>query len=492
MIKNIGLALGSALIVALSSSTPTAFAAPKPTTTPDPDAAYIAPLNRPAFEPLHKLRGKERLIPIPPDPTPAPYFPTKQQHLCKDWRLNGAPGLNSQRFMRMQDIHKIATGKGQTIAVIDTGVQPSSRLPHLIAGGDYIHNGNGLYDCSGHGTLVAGIIAATPSKHDKFVGVAPDARIIGIRVVSDRLYTYNTKKRVDENVMREHPLDGLNPLAHAITHAANMGATVINISLAQCEDPHNHPDVSALRNAILYAVMIKHAVIVSAAGNTNSGGGGQDLTDQGCQSNPRQDPSNPTDVRNYRGVVSVSLPSYFAPLVLSVGSTDNKAHPLTTSMIGPWVGVAAPGYHITSLNRAPGGSILANEQYDKENRKAAPIDGTSFAAPLVSGLAALLRERFPDLSPLQIINRIQATAHHPAGDVDNFVGAGVIDAKAALTANVPKDSYIPPNIPDKLLPPPPPPAPKDYTAQKVALSVSLSAALAMIVVAISLFLRKKN
>ena len=55
----------------------------------------------------------------------------------------------------------------------------------------------------------------------------------------------------------------------------------------------------------------------------------------------------------------------------------------------------------------------------------------------MSGLAALLKQRFPDLTPAQIINRITATARHPGGGVDNYVGAGVIDPVAALTWDVP-------------------------------------------------------
>ena len=66
-----------------------------------------------------------------------------------------------------------------------------------------------------------------------------------------------------------------------------------------------------------------------------------------------------------------------------------------------------------------------------------PINGTSFSAAYVSGLAALLKQRFPDLTPAQIINRITATARHPGGGVDNYVGAGVIDPVAALTWEVP-------------------------------------------------------
>ena len=69
------------------------------------------------------------------------------------------------------------------------------------------------------------------------------------------------------------------------------------------------------------------------------------------------------------------------------------------------------------------------------------------------GLAALLKQRFPDLTPAQIINRITATARHPGGGVDNYVGAGVIDPVAALTWDVPAGpETVPYQV--KQLPPP--------------------------------------
>jgi membrane-anchored mycosin MYCP len=88
----------------------------------------------------------------------------------------------------------------------------------------------------------------------------------------------------------------------------------------------------------------------------------------------------------------------------------------------------------------------------------------------VSGLAALLKQRFPDRTPAQIINRITATARHPGGGVDNAVGAGVIDPVAALTWDVPEG---PATVPYKVkqLPPPvyvPPPDRGPITAVVVA------------------------
>ena len=64
----------------------------------------------------------------------------------------------------------------------------------------------------------------------------------------------------------------------------------------------------------------------------------------------------------------------------------------------------------------------------------APLDGTSFAAPLVAGLVALIRERRPDLDAREVIGRITATARRPPAGRDDAVGAGVVDVVAALTA----------------------------------------------------------
>ncbi len=100
-------------------------------------------------------------------------------------------------------------------------------------------------------------------------------------------------------------------------------------------------------------------------------------------------------------------------------------------MPGPWVDVAAPGTGLRSL--AVGGGTTSTG-----------VDGTSFAAPWVSGLAALLRERFPQLTAAQVVDRILATARRPAGGRSTLLGRGVIDPVAALTA-----------VPDVLSPGPP-------------------------------------
>ena len=146
-------------------------------------------------------------------------------------------------------------------------------------------------------------------------------------------------------------------------------------------------------------------------------------------------------------------------------------------MSGPWVGAAAPAENMLALGY-DGNPVNALQGEDGP----IPISGTSFAAAYVSGLAALLRQRFPDLTAAQIINRITATARHPGGGVDNYVGAGVIDPVAALTWDVPPG---PETVPYKVkqLPPPvyvPPPDRGPITAvvvtgTAIALALGLGA-----------------
>lgn len=109
------------------------------------------------------------------------------------------------------------------------------------------------------------------------------------------------------------------------------------------------------------------------------------------------------------------------------------------------------------------------------------MSGTSFATAYVSGLAALIRAKYPDLPAAQVINRIKQTAHSPASVVDNRVGYGVIDPLAALNFDVPE---IPPpreNLTRPLGPPAPPPPP-DHRPMIMAVAGTTTLLLALGVV----------
>jgi membrane-anchored mycosin MYCP len=112
-----------------------------------------------------------------------------------------------------------------------------------------------------------------------------------------------------------------------------------------------------------------------------------------------------------------------------VGSVDADGKPSAFSLGGPWVDVAAPGEGIVSLD--PDGEGLVSSL--PASGDPTPISGTSYAAPVVSGIVALVRSRSPELTARQVMRRIEETSRRPAAGWDPVVGHGVVDALAAIS-----------------------------------------------------------
>lgn len=357
-----------------------------------------------------------------------------------------------QDMLRFDEIAKFASGKGQKVAVIDTGVARHEYFQNrLEGGGDYVtKDDKGLEDCDGHGTEVAGIIAANPRNPAiGFRGIAPDAGIVSIRQSSANYEFKNPETN------QSSPAGNLGTLAQAIVRAANTpGVTVINMSVDSCRPASAGGIFDTERQvqaALRYAVEERDVVAVASAGN---------LPERDCKEQNSPDPKNPTQI---------VIPPWFSEYVLSVAAMSENGSVAEFSMTGPWVSVAAPGTDIISLDPA-NETGLANQTVD-EKGNAQPIQGTSFAAPYVAGLAALVRERFPELSAQQVMARIKSTASHPAatGGHDNLVGYGMINPVAALTAFIPAEENI---EPDKALDVPfemPPPYERNWTPMQVAM-----------------------
>jgi membrane-anchored mycosin MYCP len=449
-----------------------------------------------------------------------------------------APGFT---MLNISKAWQYSTGNGVPVAVIDTGINPSSRL-HVVAGGDYIMSGDGLVDCDAHGTIVASVIGAAPQgsplpapmpvvpaypppvgppaidlappppagpppppappppptpitvtetkpappppppdepsnapgdsgsgatdvpevpappagSPDGVMGVAPHAVIISIRQ-SSRAYEPVNPAPGDMEVRRK--AGSIATLARAVVHAANMGAKVINISVTSCVSAADPLDQTAIGAAVWYAATVKDAVIVAAAGNDS---------EDGCAQNPSFDPLDASDPRDWHQVKTVSSPSWFSDYVLSVGAVDNTGAAINKSLAGPWVVAAAPGVGIMGLSPQTGGPVNAYPPI-RPGEKNMPIWGTSFSAAYVSGVAALVRAKFPGLSAHQIRNRIVQTAHNPPRGVDNQVGYGVVDPVAALTFDVPAGERLPPPAHSRMITPAAPPPPPDHRARGVAL-----------------------
>ncbi|MDQ3764174.1 MAG: type VII secretion-associated serine protease mycosin [Actinomycetota bacterium] len=423
-----------------------------------------------------ELGGRPPGVPPPVDPaalpTPAsvatmPYTvnntftqqtgPVEQLAACQQEVAGSTHNVEAepaaQRRLRIRQAHEFATGRDQRIAVIDSGVQPHPRLfGRLIDGGDYIENRSGLFDCEGHGTAVAGLIAAAPDPATGFVGVAPAAQILSIRQAST-FYSVPVRHLDTGREVRTPVAGDTVSMAQAVMRAVRLGATVINISEAACfpaeRDQVNAPDLQA---AVHYAVE-HNVVVVVAAANTS----------RACQQN------------SPGAVTTISSPGWFNDDVLTVAATDDNGEAADFSIRGPWVDVAAPGTGAVSL--AAGRPGLTTEFIDAHG-ELRMLDGTGFATPYVAGLAALVRDRFRHLTARQVMHRIEQTAQHTAGlgGRSEELGYGMVDPVAALTAVLPEEQNLgsEPVRPSKLdgLGPPPP---GNTLARTVALAGSAAA-----------------
>jgi membrane-anchored mycosin MYCP len=352
--------------------------APGPTADPVPPG--------PPFVRVAPPRG------LPPGPAPGIRVAAR----CDPPRAD-APGVPSgpgsvAARLQLDDVQQLATGRGQVIAVIDTGIAPHALLgSRLRGGGDYLTGGDGLDDCDGHGTAVAGLLAAAAVRGDRStapVGIAPQAQLLAIRQSSPSF-------DVPGPDGGRRPAGDTATLADAVMLAVRRGADVVNISEAVCLPAVRAGAAGAPLQAALRAAAEADVVVVAAAGNVGSGS---------CTADGRG---------------QVTLPGWYDADVLTVGAVGPDDTPAPFTVPGPWVDVAAPGTGLRSL--AVGGGTTGD------------LDGTSFATPWVAGLAALVRERFPELTAAEVVDRILATARRPAAGED-ALGHGVVDPVAALTA----------------------------------------------------------
>lgn len=277
--------------------------------------------------------------------------------------------------------HRTATGAGVKVAVIDTGVAAHPRLGSVIAGADFITGGApeaALHDCDGHGTIVAGIIAARPDPkfQDSLIGIAPDAEIIAIRQSSSVLRSRDQTQETAGTIAT---------LADAIDRALDVGVDIINVSLASCVPPAvaRSVDTSVLDRALQRAES-SGVIVVAAAGNIG--------------------PHCPEG--------SVSFPAS-APTVLAVSASESNYHLAGYSLAVDKPRLSAPGSIAVGLSPTGQGfaSGMATEGAER------PFTGTSFAAPKIAGMAAQLKERYPQDSAPALRARVYAAASPGTGDV---------------------------------------------------------------------------
>lgn len=415
---------------------------------------------------------------IPPGPPPtgpvAPLVPTELRAVCGTGSLlpGSRPELTSiaEEMLDFRRAWRFTRGAGQKVAVIDTGVSPHPRL-RVEAGGDYVSESDGLVDCDAHGTLVAGLIAASPDPSDAFTGVAPDAVVLSIRQGSAAYAAPGGGSTSGDPSATSPGYGNTQTAAMAVTRAVDLGATVIAITQSACAPAGSNLADSALGQAVRYAFE-RDVVVVTAAGNIGS---------QGLCSaqNEARDPNLPV-AEAWGPVRTVSSPAWFADHVLTVAAVTPDGAPSGFSLHGPWVDVAAPGERLTSLSAS--GVVTG---FTDPQGKQFPMNGTEFAAALASGVVALVRSRFPDMSAAEVMDRVKRTARMPGAGPDVVTGHGVIDPLAALGFEIPPVEQMPSPTAARVLAAPRIEDPADLRVRNVMLAViGLSSAVSAVALAV--------
>ena len=325
-------------------------------------------------------------------PTPITLTPAEAAVLGKDDVRQHEYWLTDYRIV---DAWKQSTGSGVTVAVIDTGVDGTH--PDLVdnvlegydASGEGSPNGwQGLGVEPMHGTEVASLIAGhghNVSGIPKIAGQpGKPAGVIGVAPDAKILpislnMVSNAEKSIDEQIPA------------AVRYAVDHGAQVINLSIGSNKTtwPKSWDD------AFAYAEE-KGVVVVASAGNRGS------------------------------GITQVGAPATI-PGVLTVGGVDRQREASKgSSTQGISIGVTAPSNDMIAA--APGNKYMI-------------WSGSSASAPLVSGLAALIKSKYPNLSAAQIIQRITESADDTgAAGRDPVYGFGIINPLMALDSSTPQDA----------------------------------------------------
>ncbi|WP_240810137.1 S8 family serine peptidase [Actinomadura sp. WMMA1423] len=311
------------------------------------------------------------------------------------------PVLESLNVPRAWTMSK---GGGVTVAVLDSGVDAGQAdlAGSVATGPDYTLGANpaGVAPKRLHGTNMASIIAGHghgPGGTRGVVGVAPEARLLSLRVILERdepgFAKFTGRRRYTGTI------------AQGIRYAVDHGADVVNLSLGR-----SYPTPRE-REAVAYAIG-RNVVVVAAAGNS------------GAEDDPRGVDGRSAPPRGAREPGGAA-PRYFYPAsfpgVISVAAVDAQGEHAGFSNRNSGVVVSAPGVQI--IGAGPDGRYWIG-------------DGTSPATAFVSGVAALIRSRHRGLAPALVTQAIVAgTAARPARGYDRGVGFGRVDAAAALAVS---------------------------------------------------------
>lgn len=269
--------------------------------------------------------------------------------------------------INMQESWDVSRGSSNvTIAVLDSGVNANhpDLQGRVLSGYDFVNNDNNPTDDNGHGTHIAGLIAAN-SDQIGMAGVDHNAKILPVKV------------------MNEYGQGSLYDILDGIYYAIDNGADIINMSYGVYER-------STIEADALWEAYDKGITLIAAAGNDNTN--------------------------------QWSYPASYVP-VISVGAIGKDNTKANFSNYGSWIDITAPGTDMFSTNYSGG--------YKSGN-------GTSYSAPLISGLAALVKAQHPQWSPDKIEWALEAGAQSGNGSEWTYYdGFGIANAYQSLVTGLP-------------------------------------------------------
>lgn len=328
-------------------------------------------------------------------------------YYCIDSAIIKSTFVKAIRADQLWNVSPYPRGWGVGVAIVDSGISTHPDLKdynntsRVIQQVNFVPGSFTPDDYYGHGSHIAGAVAGLGESSDGvYMGVAPEANLIDVRVMNDRGHG-NTS-----NVVQG--------LQWVFNNRDTYGIRVVNLSLNSRIPESYHK--SAL-NAALEVLWFNQIVVVVSAGN----GGKQRL-----------------------------YPPANDPFVITVGAVDDKGTVSTTDdTLSPFsaYGMTADGFLKPELV-APGSNIISLLASDDSNLVAAypnnvviapngirqyfKMSGTSMAASVVAGAVAVLLEDEPNLTPDQVKYRLRATAKPFTGPESCAAGAGYLDLYAAV------------------------------------------------------------
>ncbi|MGG3575398.1 S8 family peptidase [Bacillus gobiensis] len=316
-------------------------------------------------------------------------------------------GVQSSHAKEVVRNNQTLTGKGVTIAVIDTGIHPHADLKGRIRGFvDFISHKKEPYDDNGHGTHCAGDVAGNgESSSGQYKGPAPEADLIGVKVLnkmgSGSLETIIQGIEWCMEFNEQYPDDPIDIIS------MSLGSEALNYENEQ-EDPMVKAVEEAWNSGITVCV---------AAGN--SGPEPKTISSPGISG--KVITVGAFDDRDTEGASDDGVASFSSrgPTIYGKNKPD----------------ILAPGVNIISL-RSPNSYLDKLQKSARVGTAYMTMSGTSMATPICAGIAALILQQKPDAGPNEVKRLLIEGAALPEGIADpNVFGAGFIHAENSIPAD---------------------------------------------------------